>query len=142
MLDRLERLAGLLAAGLEAGVGGAVVVRQPEGHLVGQAPEARGFLRRQVARRMGQNGAVGVESRALVGEHHFQVGRLGQRPRRVGQGALERFGGAFVIGHGTVVLARLPPGIKQQTRQAPAGGSIRYPTDCAHRGEPFPSEAS
>ena len=119
-----------------------VVVGQAQGHLVGQAADARGLRHRQVARRMRQDGAVAVEGGPLAGEHHLQVRRLGQRARRVRQRALEGFDGAFVVGHGTVVLARLPPGVKQQTRQVPAAPSIRCSPDCSKRFAPFPSGAS
>jgi uncharacterized membrane protein YtjA (UPF0391 family) len=79
-------------------VGGGVVVGQAQGHLVGQAADAGGLLGVQVARRMRQHRPVADQAGALAGEHHLQVGRLGERTRRVSQGALERFGRAFGLG--------------------------------------------
>ena len=83
------------------GVGGGVVVGQAQGHLVGQAPDARGVSRRQVARRMRQHGAVAGELWPLARIDDLQVRLLSQGARGLGQGALEGLDGAFrVLGHG------------------------------------------
>ncbi len=85
-------------------MGRIVVVGEAKRHLVGQAADAGGLLGRQVARRMWQGGLVALQAGSLGREHHLQVRLLGERARRVGEGALEGFGGGFRLGgHGSAI---------------------------------------
>ena len=97
LLDRLEDRAGLHRLGPQLGVGGLVVVGEAQRHLVGQAADARGLLRRQVARRVRQDGVVAVQRRPVAGEGDLQIRLLGQRTRRVRDRPLEDLGRVFSL---------------------------------------------
>jgi hypothetical protein len=49
---------------------------------------------------MRQHGAVAVQHRAFARKHHLKLGLLGERARRLPQGALEDFCWGFPAGHG------------------------------------------
>jgi hypothetical protein len=101
LFHRLEHRPGLQRLGPQPGVGGFVVVGQAQRHLVGQAADARGLLRRQVARRVGQHRVVAGQLRPVAGKGDLQIRLLGQRPRRVRDRALEYLGRVFALrGHG------------------------------------------
>jgi hypothetical protein len=87
-------------------VRGRVVVRDPQGHLVGEAADAGGLRSGKLARRMRQDRPMPDQRRPVAGKHHLQVRLLRQRPRGMGQRALEDLGGGFLAAHCGVVLAR------------------------------------
>jgi hypothetical protein len=122
LLDGLEDRLALRRGRAAPGVGGGIMVGQTQGHLVGHAADARGLLGRQVAGRMGQDGAVADQRGPVAGEHDLQVRRLGKRSRGVRQGALEGLGRAFgLVGHGTVLTRR---------RQGMEGGGDQWSSHC------------
>ncbi len=104
LLQRFEDRRALRRLGPQPRMRGIVVVSQAQGHLVGEAPDTGGFFRRQVARRVRQDRLVPLQARPLGREHHLKVRQLGERTRRVGERALERFGGSFrLAGHGCAI---------------------------------------
>ena len=110
-----------------AGVGGGVVVGDPQRHLVGQAADPGRLGRAQVARRMGQDRAMALQHGPFAGIDHFQVGAFGQRVRGAGQGALEGFDGVLRdFGHDG-------PSLKHPPLPAKAGIGARKTTE---RGAP------
>ena len=80
-----------------------IMVRQTKGHLIGQTANARRLVRRQIARRMGQDQPLANKARPIARIDDVQIGQLRQRARGIGQRALERFNGRFrfIVRHGS-----------------------------------------
>ncbi len=131
---------------LGATVNPRVMVGDPQGHLIGEAPYPGRFGPRKLARRMGQYGLVTLEAGTVAREDHFQIRLLGQGARRIRQGALKGFPRGLFLGHETALdvsrpswnwrlgigVLESPPPLKPP-REAPAGSRPWRP-DAPRRG--------
>ncbi len=111
LLHRFEHAARHRVGRHEPRVRRLVVVGDAQSDLVGHAADARRLARVEVARRMRQDGGLAADPRAVAAEGDLQVRLFGERARRVGERALERFRGRFgFAGHGVQIAPASPAG--------------------------------
>ena len=95
LLDRVEHRARLLAAGHELAVHVGIVTGELERDRVGMAAHDRGFLARELARRLRQPRLAADHAGTLGGVGDLQLGLARDRAQAAGHRALERLGRRF-----------------------------------------------
>ena len=99
VLGGVEQVARLGAVRAGAGMGGVVMVREPQGKPIGLAAQALGVGRVQRPRRMRQNEPARRIAWAFGAEDHLKVIGAGECARRLRERTFENFGGRVLGGH-------------------------------------------
>jgi hypothetical protein len=124
---RLVKRAAGFADRRKAGMGGIVVIAQPQRQRIGGAAGAQHLVARHPPADLGQPHLPLCQPRRIdgIGHTHLEIAR--QRARRFGQRLLERVGGVVVGGHGgpfrwLLARRRRRPGDRDQRIGAGARG--------------------